>query len=109
LSCGDCDACCKIFTVDEVDSPKGEYCKYCDKGCLIYETRPDVCKEFKCGYLVGGWEIELRPDNCGVMIRNSSEGYQALRFKDEVNPVILDQIKFIEKKYNVSIKGVDAR
>lgn len=52
--CGSCTLCCKVLTVPETDSPKGEWCQHCDagKGCKIYLDRPRRCADFQCGYLI---------------------------------------------------------
>lgn len=52
--CGSCTMCCKVLTVPETDSPKGEWCQHCDvgKGCKIYAARPQRCADFQCGYLI---------------------------------------------------------
>lgn len=109
MSCGDCTACCEVFRIDELEKPKGVLCTHCDKGCTIYEQRPKVCQDFKCGYLVNDWREELRPDKCGVIINNTKSGYVAIRFRDTVEPVIMEQIQFMQKKYGIQIKGEDAR
>lgn len=110
MSCGNCDLCCKVFNIEPTNSPKGEYCKHCKKGCTIYDHRPDVCRGFQCGFLAGNWRKELRPDKCGVMIQHTKEGnLKALRIQDDIDPIIFEQIKFIEKNYNLTIEGVDAR
>ena len=46
--------CCKVLKVPETDSPKGEWCQHCDvgKGCKVYATRPQRCRDFQCGYLI---------------------------------------------------------
>lgn len=74
VSCGDCIACC-IFLKKNTDPPgrlELESCPYvaierfsfsgknaCEN-CQIYEDRPDVCREFKCDYLLG--KEDERPD-----------------------------------------------
>ena len=52
-SCADCTMCCKLLAIDVLDKPRGTWCPSCDqkRGCTIYETRPDPCRGFYCGYL----------------------------------------------------------
>ena len=52
-ACGTCTLCCKLFDIRALDKPQFEWCKHCDigKGCKIYETRPQECADFVCGYL----------------------------------------------------------
>jgi hypothetical protein len=34
--------------------PRHEWCRHCDigEGCKIYDTRPQMCRDFYCGYLL---------------------------------------------------------
>ena len=52
--CGSCTLCCKLLKIPETDSDKGSWCRHCEtgKGCGIYETRPQRCRDFMCGYLI---------------------------------------------------------
>jgi hypothetical protein len=52
--CGECSLCCKVMQVDEFDKPQGVWCRYCAPGrggCTIHATRPQVCRQFFCGWL----------------------------------------------------------
>jgi hypothetical protein len=54
-SCGDCSLCCKLAKVDELDKPSGVWCRHCAPGrggCTIYETRPPVCRNYFCSWIV---------------------------------------------------------
>jgi hypothetical protein len=58
--CGDCSLCCKVLDIDvpELQKPPGAWCQHCSPGrggCGIYETRPDICRGFACGWLVIPW------------------------------------------------------
>lgn len=48
--CGECTLCCKLLGVDELRKPVNKWCPHCDvgKGCLIYEDRPQSCRDFMC-------------------------------------------------------------
>jgi hypothetical protein len=52
-SCDNCTMCCKLLAVDVIAKPRAAWCPHCDqkRGCTIYETRPDSCRGFYCGYL----------------------------------------------------------
>jgi hypothetical protein len=53
--CGECSLCCKLAQVDELDKPSGVWCRHCAPGrggCTIYETRPDVCRNWFCNWIV---------------------------------------------------------
>ena len=68
--CGECTLCCKLLHIPETNSKPNEYCKYCEinKGCRVYDERPDGCREFQCAWLqMVNVHIDLRPDKCGVL------------------------------------------
>jgi len=51
--CGTCSMCCKLPLIVELEKPAGAWCRYCKpgKGCGSYVDRPQVCRDFHCGYL----------------------------------------------------------
>jgi len=53
-NCEGCTLCCKIFAIPEMPKQRHEWCRHCDigKGCRIYDTRPETCRDFFCGYLL---------------------------------------------------------
>ena len=70
-TCGECTMCCKLLTIRELDKPAGEWCKsaHPGKGCGIYATRPQVCREFECMWLQeDSMPEELRPDKSHVIL-----------------------------------------
>ncbi len=52
--CDGCTLCCKVMGVSALAKPQGRWCQHCriGVGCGIYETRPQECITFNCGYLV---------------------------------------------------------
>jgi hypothetical protein len=52
-SCGTCTLCCKVLYVESLAKPQGKWCDSCTigTGCRIYDTRPNECRKFLCGYL----------------------------------------------------------
>lgn len=67
--CGDCNVCCTALTIDKPDIQKkaGVTCRHCTGGCAIHETRPQVCRNFYCGWrLLPSMGDEWRPDRSGV-------------------------------------------
>lgn len=71
-SCGGCSACCKVLGIEtpELTKPRGQWCPNCrpGQGCAIYESRPTVCRDFKCAWLAGeSLGDEFRPDRLKVM------------------------------------------
>ena len=66
-SCGECNACCVVFDIDELHKPAREACQYLDGNCSIYSTRPPICVDFECAWLQGGLPDDQRPDKFGVI------------------------------------------
>lgn len=52
--CGTCSMCCKIPSIEELSKPAETWCQHCKpgKGCMIYENRPEVCREYICYWLM---------------------------------------------------------
>lgn len=53
--CGNCSMCCKLLHVIELDKPANQWCEHCRPGrggCSIYDTRPHICRNFACGWLM---------------------------------------------------------
>ena len=53
-SCDGCTMCCKLLEVTALAKPRQKWCPDCTvgKGCNIYETRPEECRAFYCGWMV---------------------------------------------------------
>jgi hypothetical protein len=74
--CGSCMMCCIVPAIDkpEVQKISGAVCRNCsDAGCAIYEARPQVCRNYYCGWrrltlLPDDW----RPDKSGVFVELES-------------------------------------
>ena len=51
--CRECSLCCRILGVDEIEKPQNVWCRHCDvgRGCKLYDSRPEECRSFFCGYL----------------------------------------------------------
>ena len=76
--CGSCNVCCYALTIDDPDmqKPQGYRCRNTlpDKGCAIYETRPQTCRSFFCGWRILKWVPNtLQPDQSGVLVRLHNE------------------------------------
>ena len=52
-NCDGCALCCMVLSIQEINKPQGKWCDHCStrRSCDIYETRPDECRKFHCGYL----------------------------------------------------------
>jgi len=66
--CNGCRACCYAYELGT--KPAWTWCKHVTaSGCGCHDDqRPDVCKNFKCGYFYNNWPEALRPDRCGVIV-----------------------------------------
>lgn len=74
--CGDCKLCCKVFVITELHKLAGEWCRNCPtKGCDIYDSRPEVCKQYRCMWLARPklFSEEFRPDKIGVVFNECWE------------------------------------
>jgi hypothetical protein len=71
-SCGDCVMCCQWLDIETTGLSKkaGVLCQHCTGGgCGIYETRPELCRNFFCGWrMVPQLGEAWRPDRSGVII-----------------------------------------
>ena len=76
--CGTCNVCCVALTIEDpaLTKVQGYRCPNTrpDNLCGIYETRPDTCRTFFCGWRRLKWVREtLRPDKSGVLVRLHGE------------------------------------
>lgn len=67
--CGECTLCCKTHAILELRKPSGVWCSNCEinKGCRIYNERPESCRDFTCEWLIGYGLPEQRPDKTGIV------------------------------------------
>lgn len=71
--CGDCQLCCKLLPVREVDKGANTRCRHqrAHKGCMVYNTpaMPPCCKVWNCRWLVNDRADALRrPDRSSYVI-----------------------------------------
>lgn len=71
--CGDCQLCCKLVPVEEIDKKAGVKCpaQKFKVGCRVYNTdrMPMSCKFWSCRWLVNDDTTDLhRPDRSHVVI-----------------------------------------
>lgn len=71
--CGDCQLCCKLVPVEEIDKKAGVKCpaQKFKVGCRVYNTdrMPMSCKFWSCRWLVNDDTADLhRPDRSHVVI-----------------------------------------
>jgi hypothetical protein len=85
--CGHCAVCCKVLPIRTVELQKTSHvlCVHCreNEGCQIYATRPQVCRDYYCGWrLLPGLPENWRPDLCGIFV-------DRVRFREDA----LDEIQ----------------
>lgn len=70
-SCDNCDVCCNILEVRELNKKSYKNCDYRAEsgGCGIYNDRPSICRTWNCAYILGLMPNQeaLRPNNLGLM------------------------------------------
>jgi hypothetical protein len=67
--CGDCTVCCTVPAIDnpQIQKAASATCRHCAAGCAIYQTRPDVCVGYFCGWRqMAIFGDDWRPDKSGV-------------------------------------------
>jgi len=73
--CGDCTLCCKVMGIIALDKPPGLWCSHCKpaRGCAIYDTRPQECRTFVCGYLHSpGLDERWKPSVCKFVLMDEN-------------------------------------
>jgi Fe-S-cluster containining protein len=112
--CGDCNACCKVAAIEELDKPAGVLCKYYDNGCTIYDTRPEACRNFQCLYLQQSIPEKYRPDNVGVMFEKPPGFLFWVGIETEKGSIhkqeCINVVKALEKDGSVcALEGLDGK
>lgn len=114
--CDGCTLCCTLTRVPELNKPEGVTCQFACKGCTIYQSRPQSCRDFACAWLQGDMPEWMKPDKTHVMVEkipNSSvvmalpePGYE-LTWE---TPEIISELKkqYVEKGIAVVTKGMKA-
>lgn len=69
-SCDGCTECCYIIGVSALNKGANETCCHVDegRGCNIYESRPDACRSWECGWLMGLLPEHLKPSKIGAVL-----------------------------------------
>jgi hypothetical protein len=101
-SCGTCTMCCKLFDVPEVASTAGKWCRHCSpgKGCRIYETRPQSCRSFFCGWMVSPTlGPEWKPERAKIILQFHVVGeiYWLTAYVDESYPTAWQRPELYER------------
>lgn len=99
-TCGSCTACCRIPSIRILDKPAGKNCVNCVplEGCTIYETRPQQCRDFYCGFMVMK-ELgeEWRPSTAGFIVAMDAKTNQIRLLADPEDPDAWRRTPYIEK------------
>lgn len=75
-TCGECTLCCKIVSLPELEKPANVPCHHCvlKKGCAIYDTRPQGCRDYTCLWLISAQQPDAwRPDKTHLYVEKGSE------------------------------------
>lgn len=70
-SCDGCTMCCKLLSIDVLNKPRAVWCPHCDKkrGCKIYDSRPEPCRAFYCGWRrIGDLDARWKPSQSKILI-----------------------------------------
>jgi hypothetical protein len=73
--CGACMMCCKLPAIPAVEKPSGKWCRYAQpgRGCGSYASRPGVCREFYCAWMINAsLGPEWKPDKAKFFIQSKS-------------------------------------
>jgi hypothetical protein len=117
-SCGNCDVCCNILEVRELNKKSYCNCTYRAEGggCGRYDTRPSICRDWNCAYilnLIPGGE-EVKPNNIGLMFypvsaKNNDLGMSMIMGQEVWKDALLTSdaqnlVKWIGKRMFVMIR-----
>jgi hypothetical protein len=79
-SCRECSLCCKLPPIDtpELQKQANTWCPHCRPGkggCSIYETRPTLCRNYRCLWLKdAALGEEWKPSHCRMYLHFTSAG-----------------------------------
>jgi hypothetical protein len=81
--------CCKLLGIEELAKPVNVWCPHCapGRGCKIYETRPEECRTFSCGWLLDATIPEAwKPDRSKLVFFPDGESNRILIHVDPGSP-----------------------
>ncbi|MBW2396517.1 MAG: YkgJ family cysteine cluster protein [Deltaproteobacteria bacterium] len=84
--------CCVVLRVDELDKLGGTPCPQLAEtnGCSIHNTRPHICRAYRCLWLQGGLDDADRPDRLDAVIDILTEGLTTRLSIQEAAPGAFD-------------------
>jgi hypothetical protein len=65
--CGDCDLCCSVMGIIELEKPAATRCPHQCGGCSIYGSHPPTCQSFECLWRQGAFKDEHQPNKLGLI------------------------------------------
>jgi hypothetical protein len=76
-SCNDCAMCCKLGAIPDVKE-YNVWCQHCStkSACDIWDSRPQICSDYFCHFMLSDLGEAWRPSKCRLMIStyNNSDG-----------------------------------
>jgi hypothetical protein len=108
-TCGDCSLCCKLTEIEELNKPEHIWCKHCKPGkggCTIYNTRPQVCRDFVCGWLTNdvAFGDEWKPSASKIIVTASVDSHDNHVLKFAVDRSVPDRWR--EEPWYSTIKRI---
>jgi hypothetical protein len=97
---GTCTLCCKLLTVEAIRKPMNSWCKHCaiGRGCLIYDARPEECRDFYCGFMtLHHLGEEWRPSTSKLMLGIETGGNSIFVHVDPSRPDVWKSEPFYSK------------
>lgn len=71
-NCGSCHACCdgwlEGYAYGVAFGNKKKCSFLCAEKCVIYQIRPQVCKNYYCAWVQGLFSESLKPDESGLLV-----------------------------------------
>jgi hypothetical protein len=100
--CGECTACCTVMGVAELNKANYQPCSHNCGRCGIYDSRPNTCRTWCCGWLLGRIEGDgrRRPDQLGLLFNQETLAGKTVTVAYEVWPGAGKQanIKYLLRK-----------
>ena len=100
--CGPCSLCCRVLRVDELKKLGGVLCQHqlAKGGCGIHESRPGICRAYRCLWLQGGLEDADRPDRLGAIVDILTQAAETRISIQEANPGAFDSSSRLQEITN---------
>ncbi|MCR3690974.1 MULTISPECIES: YkgJ family cysteine cluster protein [Citrobacter] len=79
-NCNECDVCCTYLRIEKPELTKKAdvRCPHLSeqRGCGIYDERPDVCRTWYCGWRIMPFlRDDMRPDHSKILIKQDEAGF----------------------------------